>query len=1709
MACNIPYDKIIFSIQKMSRLGKGKHYVFIGKVIDEIYEILKKFENKKNINKDEVKQLNNIYTKEYVNRWIDIVKNNIKIKFIQEKIQIDDTISDIRKKIFVYLSDENYILQENQELWLENEDEKEIIGYFYENLKTKEKYNIKPNIYEDINTNFNNKIFNDEDLKKNTSENNMVIIDLISKFRKIIYLADAKEEEKYLRSKNIVITQKLIDNYFKKYWPYVKLNFKNEDIKSDFEIMKEYFNKESYIFNLIETVPINYFGSCNILTIILNINEENKSEMVDLYQIFDYIKDNKVSDKIPFLKYTDDFLDTNYTIISKEAIENNKIDKNILKKWIYRTKDSVKKINGIIIKRFLKKYNDENRFSNIFINKNGNITMTISFKSGNNASFMDVGTAVNDCKKIIDDINNNLNKDDNLIETPNMEIRDNKVIFKSNTKIMFMNVIIPIYYKGEIDLKELYKFSKKFPYFFADIDSKEKDENENDLVLKYKRVSLFANMEDILYEIDKLKSTYPDDEDTWRIINILQKKYGKNIDEIKRYLLEWERKYHSKQSSYISSDFKKGILIKISKNNILIKGLTKMYQIGLVYNFIVCFLTLFINYDGYIKGDDKFKKLMSSKDFNKDIKIYDDKYEIEKNVKLVLDNEMEDDYDLDDYEDLRGLDEIDYDEEIEIEEEKLDGINKIIGLAKDDEIDPNVRLKCDDPIPDKDTCADFCNDERYFLRRLQRYDPKLFVPEKKKDKLSKKDKEEYTYAKNCQSKLQPVVMPYDPLLNTKIKRDSFTFSIKYSSSPDVFNRWYICPLIWCPYCEIPIAEDQINPETIRERKYISEEEGICKTAICPNGPHQVIYRKSTSDIYPGFKDTSFHPHGLCSPCCFKKNHSDIKSGYYKKFKKCLGDDVENNDIKDGQIYILSKGIPIQKDRYGKLPIDVAKILKTNLDKGYLENRSGYLRKGINQEKFNSFLCAISDIISCDKKNIRSVEFLKRILIEKLNDSLFKTLYGGNLVNIFYKSENFKQYIMINNMEINHLYLWDYLQRPNILFEDGVNIFIFENNKLLCPFGENIKYFYDSNKKSILLIKSKEYYEPIYYLEGSAKTAKITCIFDYSNKEIEKIFDISFNGCLSKFDINWLDILKHNISKYKIKVDNLVITDGEDLQTILNEILINIKNKKLDKGFIPILQYLDTYNKVFGIKLENGLYLAVSPSKMIREIKHKMILDIKNIDKISVNSTLKYTDLVSKKTNLKCKITHKILDDNKYIIGLVNEFNRIIPVIELKNSKDNLKISNLPFYTDIDKAIFEKTKYLDERVEIMNKKKYEDETYIRMKFELSKYLLKNKNDMNNIRSIIDENENEIDIKRKELYIILNNIFVKLISNKNKKIDFFDYKTPNKRIPCYLRKMNELNCDDDPHCVKEDNKCKLFINKINLLNDNIYNYNFYLSKLLDEILRYKMKRDEILEDKIPIIINKDNINKNTNKYIVIDTLNIDRLSSIIDELFLSKNNIEIDNRKLYETSDTKEIGFVKELYTKSNLLLTNKTEDLSIYWLKYLKHNFKALISENNNIFSIMVIILNLDQFKTNMNKYIDIFLLKNIIIDQISKMNESTMLKSYKYYNKKFKNMTSSDDLYNEILNESYEGSIPDLEIISKLYNINIVILDKRIKKNNVGYKIFKTETNYKSNYFILLYAYVNYDIEKYYLIENKNNYLFKINNFPPIFIKNIIETDNK
>jgi hypothetical protein len=188
MACDIKYDNIIFSIYKKSRFNNDEVYVFIGIVEEKLKKIFNKLERRETIVKEDVLLLKDKYPYEFMD-WINFVKNKIKIKFIDNKIRIDETISEIRKKIFVFMSDfdkKEFIIPENQELWMIQEKTGiyEIIGYNYENIETKDKEIIKPHVYE--NFNFKNIYYFDKNkYKKITAENNILIYDLINDLKLI------------------------------------------------------------------------------------------------------------------------------------------------------------------------------------------------------------------------------------------------------------------------------------------------------------------------------------------------------------------------------------------------------------------------------------------------------------------------------------------------------------------------------------------------------------------------------------------------------------------------------------------------------------------------------------------------------------------------------------------------------------------------------------------------------------------------------------------------------------------------------------------------------------------------------------------------------------------------------------------------------------------------------------------------------------------------------------------------------------------------------------------------------------------------------------------------------------------------------------------------------------------------------------------------------------------------------------------------------------------------------------------------------------------------------------------------------------------------------------------------------------------------------------------------------------------------------------
>ena len=348
MSCDVKYENIIFIIQKVSRTSKYEYYVFIGNNSENVNNILKKLERRENISSDEVRILKNNFPNDYKN-WIDLIKKKYKVFFIPNKIHIDDSISEIRKKIFVYLSNpetKEYIIPENQELWIKQSNGKlDLLGYYYENDKN-EKIDINPHISEEfIYENISSNNFAYIEKKINTSENNWLIYDLIdlkNPYKNIIYLSNAKDEELFIKNKKITINKDIIDKYFKKYWHYINLNYDSNEIKNNYLLLKEYYSKEEYIFNLIHSINNkdssnndnllklknnnNIFGSCNILTVKLSINPDNYlsnnleyegDKYVDLYQIFDYIRDKKIDTKTPFMRYSEDILDSPFSIISK------------------------------------------------------------------------------------------------------------------------------------------------------------------------------------------------------------------------------------------------------------------------------------------------------------------------------------------------------------------------------------------------------------------------------------------------------------------------------------------------------------------------------------------------------------------------------------------------------------------------------------------------------------------------------------------------------------------------------------------------------------------------------------------------------------------------------------------------------------------------------------------------------------------------------------------------------------------------------------------------------------------------------------------------------------------------------------------------------------------------------------------------------------------------------------------------------------------------------------------------------------------------------------------------------------------------------------------------------------------------------------------------------------------------------------------------
>jgi hypothetical protein len=545
------------------------------------------------------------------------------------------------------------------------------------------------------------------------------------------------------------------------------------------------------------------------------------------------------------------------------------------------------------------------------------------------------------------------------------------------------------------------------------------------------------------------------------------------------------------------------------------------------------------------------------------------------------------------------------------------------------------------------------------------------------------------------------------------------------------------------------------------------------------------------------------------------------------------------------------------------------------------------------------------------------------------------------------------------------------------------------------------------------------------------------------------------------------------------------------------------------------------------------------------------------------------ELVQKSTKIPVKILGTISDlQNKYVVALMTEKNRMVCVDKTLIQKSK-KYKNLSqkFYSDMDIFIHDNISLVDERIIFMNKRKFEDESYMRMRFELSRYLQDHKSERMKLMEIIYDENRDIQKKRNRLQEVLLPIFAKIVKVKSgktevgyNKLDYNFYEVPNHRIPCGLRSVihksgsNSSNsksrsnqeeiifdCSEDPHCMGVNNECKLFINDYNLLDTKKRNLDIYIPMMMEELIRFTLKRNEIIKDHIPSIINRERVVENPNKYYIINTMDPLGIIKKVESIFLDKEGLYIDKRPLFDMISTHDVVLPQNKYTLTNMtkLLSNMNQ-MPEMWSKLLGNHFILIAPHHGSktLFSNLDLLIRELKNRNNANNMeeMDMRRLKEKMIEFMespknlqlfkkmeqkisstptnqgenvnvsgskSQLHREYILQMYKNMEPKvFRNIHDFTSLKHKILHEDYEGNDIDLFILSHIFKTNIIVLSK-IKREFISYG--NESTDYYTD-FLLMLRNNNIDMFKYQWFQRKNKgFIHKEKDYPELFVREVLE----
>ena len=471
-------------------------------------------------------------------------------------------------------------------------------------------------------------------------------------------------------------------------------------------------------------------------------------------------------------------------------------------------------------------------------------------------------------------------------------------------------------------------------------------------------------------------------------------------------------------------------------------------------------------------------------------------------------------------------------------------------------------------------------------------------------------------------------------------------------------------------------------------------------------------------------------------------------------------------------------------------------------------------------------------------------------IDDYSDSvLYKQLDTSDVHQVYYFErliaayENFQKFLQSDDSVIDYQYLWDIITSPHPdLFPSGINLVILEipeddvtsNVNVICPTNHYAKKGYNTLKRTLILVKKNDFFEPVYLynnIEGEVKR--------YLFREQNLLGKPNIKIVLSKIRKFMNESCKplNSMPKEYTYKDNLTL---DEIKTILERhnieitaleihyngkaIGVHIRHPDGDEGYIPC--YPSNYE--------------VTPDMPIIFMDGK---DTKN--RMGYEDTVEFLRKTNKSTKIPCAPRCKVIEDN-LIVGIITETNQLVMLdnpAELREGEDedvSLDVCSVKPYEQASKVSVSDQGFDTERVRFMNALQREKRYF---------------NDFRNLSRIQLNKIGNISIKD----TIVNTI------RKEDQDSLRSYQDSIEKIVLELRKLLRGIIEFVDHVNVEEHKYP----KTNGLTGSD-NEEFYYIRLADELLRFQRIQLFMLETNKYLSFSEVNYQVNDDEMLLIESM-----------------------------------------------------------------------------------------------------------------------------------------------------------------------------------------------------------------------------------------------